>query len=123
MTSQNPSARLNKKVAIVTGAASGFGLAITHLFATHGCAVVAADLNEEALHAQFPADSSRQLPGARLDNRTVGIKANVAEREDWDRLVKTAKERFGGLDIVVNNAGTSYRNKVGHGNGRNMFFV
>jgi 3-oxoacyl-[acyl-carrier protein] reductase len=113
MTSLNPStARLYNKVAIVTGAASGFGLAITHLFASHGCAVVAADLNGEALHSHFPADSSRQPASARVDGRIVGIVADVADRGDWDRLVKTARERFGGLDVVVNNAGTSYRNKV-----------
>ena len=36
---------------------------------------------------------------------------NVASRSDWDSAVKTVKEKFGGLDIVVNNAGTSYKNK------------
>lgn len=113
MASLNPSGRLYNKVAIVTGAASGFGLAITQLFASHGCAVVAADLNEEALYNHFPADSWKQPASARVDGRVVGIPANVAERGDWDRLGRTARERFGGLDIVVNNAGTSYRNKVG----------
>ncbi len=112
MTSHNPSARLHDKVAIVTGAASGFGLAIAHLFASHGCSIVAADLNGEGLQSHFPGDSSRQPASARVDGRIVGVIANVAERADWDRLVKTARERFGGLDIVVNNAGTSYRNKV-----------
>lgn len=112
MTSSNPSARLHDKVAIVTGAASGFGLAIAQLFASHGCAVVAADLDRQALHSHFPADSSKQPASARVDGRMVGIEANVQEGADWDRLVKTASERFGRLDIVVNNAGTSYRNKV-----------
>jgi 3-oxoacyl-[acyl-carrier protein] reductase len=113
MLHPDPSVRLYNKVAIVTGAASGFGLAITNLFASHGCKIVAADLNGEALHSHFPPDSSRQPASARVDGRIVGIVANVAERADWDRLVKAAKDRYGGLDIVVNNAGTSYRNKVG----------
>jgi 3-oxoacyl-[acyl-carrier protein] reductase len=112
MTTPSPSSRLQNKVAIITGAASGFGLAITHLFASHGCSIVASDLNESLLHSHFPADSSRQPASARVDGRIVGIVADVASREDWDRLVKTARDRFGGLDIVVNNAGTSYRNKV-----------
>jgi NAD(P)-dependent dehydrogenase (short-subunit alcohol dehydrogenase family) len=112
MTSSNPSARLHDRVAIVTGAASGFGLAIAQLFASHGCAVVAADLDRQALHSHFPADSSKQPASARVDGRMVGIEADVQEGADWDRLVKTASERFGRLDIVVNNAGTSYRNKV-----------
>jgi NAD(P)-dependent dehydrogenase (short-subunit alcohol dehydrogenase family) len=112
MNTPNPTHRLHNKVAIVTGAASGFGLAITHLFASHGCSVVAADLNADALLAHFPADSSRQPASARVDGRIVGIVGNVEIREDWDVLVKTAKERYGGLDFVINNAGTSYRNKV-----------
>lgn len=113
MTSPNPTTtRLYNKVAIVTGAASGFGLAITELLAFHGCSVVAADLNSEALYSHFSADSARQPASARVDGRVVGIVADVAGREGWDLVVKTARERYGGLDVVVNNAGTSYRNKV-----------
>lgn len=112
MTSPNPSGRLYNKVAIVTGAASGFGLAITQLFASHGCSVVAADVNAEALHSHFPPDSSRQPASARVDGKVVGIAADVTKKDDWDVLARSAKVRFGGLDIVVNNAGTSYQNKV-----------
>ena len=93
--------RLQGKVAIVTGAASGFGLATTKLFVSHGCSVVAADMNSEALDKQFK-------PSPRSIESVV---ANVAKKEDWDRMVGAAIEKYGRLDIVVNNAGTSYRNK------------
>lgn len=113
MSTPHPSLRLHNKVAIVTGAASGFGLAITQVFASHGCAVVAADVNGEALASLgFPADSARQPASARVDGRIVGVVADVVERVDWELLVKMARERFGGLDVVVNCAGGSYRNKV-----------
>jgi len=115
MTTPHPTQRLHAKVAIVTGAASGFGLATAHLFAHQGCAVVAADINADALHAHFPPDSARQPASARVDGRVVGVVADVAVRADWDRCVEMARQRFGGLDIVVNNAGVSYRNKVGPG--------
>jgi NAD(P)-dependent dehydrogenase (short-subunit alcohol dehydrogenase family) len=113
MTAPHPTQRLHAKVAIVTSAASGFGLAITHLFARQGCAVVAVDINAGALHNRFPPDSARQPASARIDGRVVAVVADVAVGADWVRCVEMAKQRFGGLDVVVNNAGVSYRKKVG----------
>jgi NAD(P)-dependent dehydrogenase (short-subunit alcohol dehydrogenase family) len=40
------------------------------------------------------------------------VRADVTKKEDWEKLVKFADEKFGRLDVVVNNAGTTYRNKV-----------
>jgi len=97
---QTGSGRLSGKVAIVTGAASGFGLATTKRFVSEGCKVVASDLNEPGLIKVFGENPS-----------VACVKANVAEASAWKEMVATAKEKFGGLDIVVNNAGTSYRNK------------
>jgi len=98
---QTGSGRLAGKVAIVTGAASGFGLATTLRFVSEGCKVVAADLNGDGLAAKF--DSS--------NHNVAAVTANVTSASDWSKLVETAKTKFGGLDILINNAGTSYRNK------------
>jgi NAD(P)-dependent dehydrogenase (short-subunit alcohol dehydrogenase family) len=84
--------RLEGKIAIVTGAASGIGRATTELFAAEGARVVAVDLNEAA--------------GRELDGDSVAfVRADVASRADVERVVRGAVERFGGLDILFNNAG------------------
>ncbi|KAL9625574.1 MAG: hypothetical protein Q9160_000287 [Pyrenula sp. 1 TL-2023] len=92
--------RLEGKAAIVTGAASGFGLAITQRFTSEGCSVIAADLNSSALDSNFASTSS-----------VHAVVANVTSSSDWANLAKTAVSKFGALDILVNNAGTSYKNK------------
>ena len=101
---QTGSGRLAGKVAIVTGAASGFGLATTRKFLSEGAKVVAADLNASALEKHFPSDSSSA-------SHVAPISANVTSQADWAKLVETAEQKFGGVDILVNNAGTSYKNK------------
>lgn len=93
--------RLAGKVAIVTGGASGFGLATTILFAAEGARVVVADLNEQG----------GKKVAARDPENIVFQKANVATQQSWQDLVQTAESTFGHVDIVVNNAGTSYANK------------
>ncbi|TAK36270.1 MAG: SDR family oxidoreductase [Chloroflexota bacterium] len=84
--------RLEGKVAIITGAGAGMGLASTKRFLEEGARVVAAEISEEGL-ARL-----RDLPGCTPVRADVTIQANV------DELVATA-ERLGGLDIVFNNAG------------------
>jgi NAD(P)-dependent dehydrogenase (short-subunit alcohol dehydrogenase family) len=86
------------------GAASGFGLATTKKFLSEGAKVVAADMNTTALSKQYPPNSSQSISLA-------AVTANVTSAADWTKLVETAESKFGGLDIVVNNAGTSYKNK------------
>lgn len=93
--------KLSGKVAIVTGAASGFGRAIAERFALEGASVVAADLNGEGV---------RELSSG-FGDKMVPVQADVAEKVDVDHVVRTATEAFGALDIVVNNAGTTHRNK------------
>ncbi|RDW93051.1 uncharacterized protein DSM5745_00373 [Aspergillus mulundensis] len=95
-------ARLNNKVAIVTGGGSGFGAAIATRFASEGAKVIVADINTaggESVAAQNPENIIFQ-------------KVDVTSPSDWAAVVKTAVTKFGKLDILVNNAGTSYRNKV-----------
>lgn len=87
--------RLDSKVAIVTGGASGIGEGMVDLFAKEGATVIAADINEEALKK---ADAKENVHG---------LKLNVASDEDWAAFAKNVKERFGTIDILINNAGIS----------------
>jgi 3-oxoacyl-[acyl-carrier protein] reductase len=96
--------RLDHKIAIVTGAASGFGAGIARRFAEEGARVVVNDVNEAG--AARVADEIRKAGGcAACCVGDVSVDADVA------RLVGFAIAEFGGLDIVVNNAGTTHRNQ------------
>lgn len=95
-----PPPRLEGKVAIVTGGASGFGKGIATKFVQEGAKVLIADLSEAAGQA-----AGKELGCA----FTV---ADVTKREDWERILKESVEKFGKLDIVVNNAGAAYVNKA-----------
>ena len=96
--------RLKDKVAIVTGAGSGFGEAIAKRFAEEGAKVIVNDIVEDA--ARRVADEIGKAGG----EARVAV-ADVARDADVARLVKSATDEFGRLDIVVNNAGTTHRNR------------
>lgn len=100
---QTGAGRLAGKVAIVTGAASGFGLAVTRKFVAEGAKVVASDINADGLEKAFSSST--------YSTNVASVSANVTLASDWEKMVETAVSKFGGLDIVVNNAGTSYKNK------------
>ncbi|MEC0244297.1 SDR family oxidoreductase [Paenibacillus chitinolyticus] len=90
--------RLEGKVAVVTGAASGMGKAISELYAKEGAKVVVSDLNiegAEAVAAAIQADGGE----------AVAVKTNVAELNDIEAMIDTAVNKYGTLDILVNNAG------------------
>ncbi|MGG3280530.1 SDR family NAD(P)-dependent oxidoreductase [Paenibacillus solani] len=87
--------KLDNKVAIITGGASGIGEGMVDLFAKEGAIVIAADINEAALEK------------ASQKENVHGMKLNVASDEDWQALAKEVNERFGKIDILVNNAGIS----------------
>src|SRR5258706_731331 len=91
--------RLRDKIAIVTGAGSGFGEGIAKRFAQEGAKVVLADINGDA--------------GKRVAAAIQGefVQADVTRAADWARLVQAATAKFGRLDIVVNNAGWTHRRK------------
>jgi NAD(P)-dependent dehydrogenase (short-subunit alcohol dehydrogenase family) len=91
--------RLEGKVAIVTGGGSGFGAGIAQKFVQEGAKVLIADLSEEN------GTKVAQSLGAEY------LTADVTKRSDWEALLKKAVDSFGGLDIIVNNAGTTYKNK------------
>jgi NAD(P)-dependent dehydrogenase (short-subunit alcohol dehydrogenase family) len=95
-----PRYELNGKVALVTGAARGIGLATARALAARGVAVVIADLDEQAA-----VSAAAQVH----DSRALGLAADVTDRGAMQRAVATAAERFGGLDVVVANAGIASR--------------
>ncbi len=89
--------RLDNKIAIVTGGASGIGEQIVDLFSQEGATVIAADINKAALEKANNKDN------------VVGMKLNVASDEEWAQVAKEIKERYGIIDILVNNAGSLRR--------------
>lgn len=91
--------RLAGKVAIITGAASGYGKGIAQKFVDEGAKVVIADLSEEA-----GQNAARELGCS-------AFRIDITQQRDWEALLKHTIDTFGALDIVVNNAGTTYKNK------------
>ena len=84
------------------GGGSGYGAGIAKAFADQGAKVVVADINEKG---------GRQTADA-MPESIKFHKMNVAKELDWKQLVKATKDAFGGIDCLVNNAGTTYPNKV-----------
>ena len=80
----------NDRVVVVTGGGQGIGLAICRAFTTSGAIVVVADINEE-LANNLPAEA-------------VFMKCDTSQKEDCQRVVSETITRFGGLDVLVNNA-------------------
>jgi NAD(P)-dependent dehydrogenase (short-subunit alcohol dehydrogenase family) len=92
---------VNKRVAVVTGAASGIGLALVKACILDGMHVVMADIAQAALHEQV-----EQLK-ASSQAKILGVVCDVAKLDDVEQLAKQAYERFGQVDILINNAGVS----------------
>ncbi len=87
--------RVKDKVCIVTGAASGMGRADAKMLAAEGAKVVLTDLNEK----------DGQAAAAEIGENALFIKHNVSSEADWENVVATTVSHFGGLDVLVNNAG------------------
>ena len=96
--------RLQGKVAIVTGAGSGFGEGIAKRYAEEGCAVLVNDVGRDA--GERVAAAIRNGGG-----RAQFVHGDVSKSDDVARLLPAALEKFGALHIVVNNAGTTHRNQ------------
>jgi NAD(P)-dependent dehydrogenase (short-subunit alcohol dehydrogenase family) len=89
---------------VVTGGASGIGLALARAFAAAGAHLVIADIEAAALDAALPL-----LPGD-----TLAVRTDVSRIEDVDALAGVTLERFGRVDVVCNNAGVSTFNLLEH---------
>jgi 3-oxoacyl-[acyl-carrier protein] reductase len=94
--------RLADKVALITGAASGFGRATALLFAREGARVVAVDLNEVGGRETVAA-----IQGA--GGAATFVQADVAAASDAEGMVRAAIESYGRLDVIYNNAGIPMR--------------
>ncbi len=87
-------ARVENKVAIITGGASGVGKEDAILLAREGAKVVITDISEDAGRAV----------AEKIGANALFIKHDIASEEDWIKVIATTKEKFGGVDILVNNA-------------------
>jgi 3-oxoacyl-[acyl-carrier protein] reductase len=85
------------QTAVITGGAQGLGLAIAERFVAEGARVVLGDVNLEETQVV-----AKQLGG---DDVAVAVRCDVTQASDVETLIHTAVDRFGGLDIMVNNAG------------------
>ena len=95
--------RLENKVALISGATRGIGRTSAELFVSEGASVVICgrDVREgEKVAASINADHPHKAAFCALD---------VTIRESWEKAIAFAKETFGELNILINNAGTSYR--------------
>jgi NAD(P)-dependent dehydrogenase (short-subunit alcohol dehydrogenase family) len=100
--------RLKDKVALVTGGASGIGQATAQLFGKEGASVMIADINEA--RAREVADSL-----GLTKKRSAFVTGDVSRSSDAEKMVKATVDAFGRVDVLVNNAGVSYRNALPKG--------
>jgi len=93
------------KVVLVTGGSSGLGRVIAEEFGTAGAKVAVA-----ALEADDVQQAAEEMLSGGID--TLGVPADITRQEDVDRLFGKTLDRFGRLDVLVNNAGRSMRGKI-----------
>ena len=98
--------RLKGKVAIITGANSGIGRATARLFGREGAKVLCCDIQETI------SPRIDQLIKDKEGGQAVFANVDVTKQEDLDRMVKTALDSFGDVDILYNNAGAGIRKKL-----------
>ncbi|MEH7125128.1 glucose 1-dehydrogenase [Bacillus sp. JJ1773] len=91
--------RLEGKVAIVTGASSGIGKATAELFAKEGAKVIVADINESDGHVVVDEIKSK-------GHEASFIKLDVTSESSWENVTSQTEEKYGKLNILINNAGT-----------------
>ncbi len=92
--------RLKDKVAIVTGAASGFGEGMAKRFAEEGARVVVSDIN---------AKGAERVAGE-IGKAAIWTQTDVSQASEFEEMAKAALDAFGRIDIMVNNAGFTHRN-------------
>lgn len=87
--------RLAGKIAIITGASQGMGMAHARAFVAHGAKVILGDINDKAGSAL----------ASELGSNAVFVKQDVASRADWQHVLREGEKRFGTVNVLVNNAG------------------
>jgi len=87
--------RLSGKVAVITGASQGMGASHARSFVAQGAKVILGDVNEEG-GAKLASE---------LGQNALFVKQDVTRKADWDTIIKLGKERFGHINVLVNNAG------------------
>ena len=92
--------RLEGKVAVITGAASGFGEGMAKRFAAEGARIVVADLNAKGA----------ERVAAEIGASAVPIQTDVSQKSEIDQMVAKAMSAFGRIDVLVNNAGYTHTN-------------
>lgn len=97
---------LQGKVAVITGGSVGIGLAIAKGLAAEGVHLALCARNDERLQAE--ADALRRQYGVRV----AAVAGDVSQAGDIDRLVAAVQAEFGGVDILINNAGTGSEEKI-----------
>jgi 3-oxoacyl-[acyl-carrier protein] reductase len=96
--------RLADKIAVITGAGSGFGAGIATRFAEEGARIVAADINGDS--AARIVEDIRNAGGT-----AIAVTADVSKGDEMRKIIAAAVDEFGALDVVVNNAGTTHKNR------------
>jgi NAD(P)-dependent dehydrogenase (short-subunit alcohol dehydrogenase family) len=97
---------MNGQVAVITGGSVGIGLAVANGLAAEGVNLVLCARNEERVV------QAANLISTTFGVNTLGIAADVTKAEDIERLVTQTKAEFGGVDILINNAGTGSNEKI-----------
>jgi 3-oxoacyl-[acyl-carrier protein] reductase len=92
--------KLKGKIAIITGGSRGIGYAVAHALAAEGVNICICARNEESIN-KATEEIEKDFPV-----KALGVKADVSKASEIDLLVKKVKEEFGGVDILINNAGT-----------------
>jgi len=108
--------RLDGKVAAVTGASSGFGRAIAVAFAAQGAKVVVSDLQAEASRGGFETKSDQTTADEieHAGGKAAFVRCDVTKQVDVKNLVAEAADKYGRLDVMVNNAGIYRGGKLAH---------
>ncbi len=96
--------RLKDQVTVITGGAQGIGKAIAALFAAEGAKLVLSDIDDAMVLA-----TAAQI-GKEKNVETLGVKGNVSQIADCEKLVDASLDKFGRIDILINNAGITRDN-------------
>ena len=92
--------KLSGRIVVITGAGNGIGRALAQSFASEGCHLVLADIEAQAVDAV-----SADLRRGGVEVMSVGV--DVTKPDELETLARNVKERFGGVDILINNAGVA----------------